>query len=141
MTTLSLSNLLLDGPNVAAGLYKGYMNAQGHDVDPTYLLYVGAGTSVAKGAATGGITAWLKSKRFQKKFDIEAERLKQINPPSKYALIDTHVEQQREQHTEMFGSISPVYEGTKRVAKSLPVAFLGMLVGYTIGYMSAKLIH
>jgi hypothetical protein len=41
--------VILDLTNIVAGAYKGFMNAAGKDVDPTYLAYVLGSTSALFG--------------------------------------------------------------------------------------------
>lgn len=136
---ISLGNLLFDGPNLIAGIYKGAMNAQGHEVDPTYLLYVGTGTAVTRGAVHGiGLASLKSSRRLEKRLEQVAEELKQNNPAD---AVDAYIARVRAGHEQTMAGVNPTYEGTKKVAKSTPLAFLEMLVGYTIGYMSAKLIQ
>ena len=45
--------VLPDIANIVAGSYKGYMNATGQDVDPTYLAYVLGSCSLIAGVAKG----------------------------------------------------------------------------------------
>src|SRR3989344_109705 len=58
LTNLNLKMVLPDIANLVAGAYKGYMNAAGQDVDPTYLAYV-----LASSSTLGGLSEYFKTRR------------------------------------------------------------------------------
>ncbi len=133
------SVLVLEGPNIIAGAYKGFMNATGQDVDSTYLLYVGGGTAALKGSINAVLIKsynfLTEEERVEKCREIFREEIGDMVSPEQLELLVLKF--MKEDEARFLGK-DAVWEGTKTFAKSLPAAGVEMIVGYALGYVAGK---
>jgi hypothetical protein len=104
--------------NFVAGAYKGYMNAEGQDVDSTYLAYVLAGTSAARGIGKFNTT-----------------RKENADPYDR--LINSIVSMGTGRKYE---EKNPATEGALGVTVGVPVGAIEIALGYGLGYIANKII-
>ena len=143
MRKITPLDVLFSGSNLLAGAYKGYMNAVGHEVDPTYLLYVGGGTSALKGISDGAYCQMYNSTTEKERLEgwrtVFREELSEdkIDPE----LLERTVKEFKAEEDKRYLGKSALREGTKTFARALPIAVLEIAVGYGIGYVLGKLSH
>jgi hypothetical protein len=113
LTHILVKMVLPDIANIVAGAYKGWMNADGQDVDATYLAYVLASTSVL-----AGISQYFKAKKHVRSGTHAFEALTGRQP--------------REN--------SPAAEGVKRGLICIPIGAAQIAVGYGLGYAAYKIL-
>ena len=120
---------LIDYANIGAGVYKGYMNAAGVDVDPAYLGYLVAGSSAISGVyrAIGATrhNVLITGRKGNKLDDILH------NSATKFALGEN----------EFMGEAKPAVEGAKAAGLRAVISAVEIAVGYGIGYAAQKILN
>lgn len=108
--------VLTDIANIAAGAYKGWLNAGGQDVDPTYLLYVLGSTSLLSGL-------W-------KSLSLSI----MINDDGRLGFSHGMVCLEN-------GKVgAPLEDGVKRGLLKVPIGAIEIVAGYALGYFACKVI-
>ena len=100
--------MIPDIANIVAGAYKGFMNAQGTDVDPTYLAFTLAATSILSCHA-----------RYKK--EKKEDKLLQNAPATVYRKIKKN----------------PITEAAGVGLTAIPIGAIEIICGYGLGYVAA----
>ncbi len=108
--------VLSDLVNIAAGAYKGYMNAIGQEVDSTYLAVVLASTSTLSGIFKG----------------IQVEMKKRKKPTIEEVILSARRYLPKEKDS--------VSEGIKHGLIAIPCGALEIALGYGLGWVASKII-
>lgn len=109
--------------NIAAGAYKGYMNAAGQPVSPEYLAYVLASTSTFRGLAH-----FLKTRSFNRDPEIQGALILANAMASLHGLPDVYKEKK------------PAVEGVKAGAMGTIFGGLEIMIGYGLGWAAQKVL-
>ncbi len=118
----------IDIVNVGAGLYKGYMNAVGVEVDPIYLAYSITGSSALSGIYKTVEAARYNARLMGKKGNWLDDILR--SNTVRFALGENEFG---------FDERNPPVEGVKAAGFRAIVSALEITVGYGIGWVALKI--
>ncbi|MCA9477631.1 MAG: hypothetical protein KC535_00605 [Nanoarchaeota archaeon] len=124
--------VLIDLVNIAAGAYKGYLNASGVEVDPSFLpLVVGSSTAVT---TLYGFVAHPRHKRLVQGYGQESIDKVLDNPVTTFALDNVRQYNAQDEPNTTKASLK---RGTGRAIMST----IEVGVGYSLGYFAQKILN
>jgi len=119
MGLLDIIDYGTDIVNFGTGVYKGYMNAAGVEVDPSVIGYTFLATVAVSGAVKMG-----------KVIDHNHDPAKSLSSKISARICNKKYE-----------APNPVAEGAKRVFGYAPIAAFEITAGYALGYLAQKVIN